>query len=323
MKIYNQPDFNEINEIFKCAEQAFYNWRQTEIKKRIYYLKKLRKSIVDNIEKIVQCSKITGKVYTEALASDVLATLEIIKYYEKNAERILKTRKRKTPFIFRNNQSYVLYQPIGVILIISPWNYPFQLSIVPLISAILAGNTVVLKPSEKVASIGNLIVEMCEDINLPNGVVQVVSGGADTGELLIKAGPDKIFFTGSTVVGKAILESAAKKLIPVELELGGKDPMIVFSDCNFRRAIDGAVYGAFSNSGQICVSIERLYVQESIYEKFVDEIVKRVKKLSIGVDFNSDIGSLATFQQIEYIDSLIDDAISKGAKLITERKRDK
>jgi acyl-CoA reductase-like NAD-dependent aldehyde dehydrogenase len=192
---------------------------------------------------------------------------------------------------------------------------------VPLVTALAAGNTVILKPSEITPTIGELVHFLCKESGLPEDVVQVVQGGGEVGRRLIKAGPDKIFFTGSVETGKKVMRAASEELIPLALELGGKDPMIVFSDAHFDRAVQGALYGAFSNAGQTCISVERCYVQESIYQRFVEALSREVQKLRVGSGIESDFGPIISPHQIPVIEDQIEDALNKGARVITNGKR--
>jgi NAD-dependent aldehyde dehydrogenases len=309
----------EIKQIFTKARAAFTHWKKKSVSERITYLSALRKVIVKNLDSIVACvSKSTGKVEMETINSDILPTLELIKYYEKQALRILAPKKKKTSFLFYNHDAYVEYKPLGVVLFIAPWNCPLQLALVPLVSALLAGNAVILKPSEITPQVGDVIGALCHEAGLPDDLVQVVLGGKDVGEALIQARPDKIFFTGSLGAGKNIMAAAAKNMITVVLELGGKDPMIVFEDADIDRAVEAAIYGAFAHAGQLCVAVERLYVQESIFDRFVSQVVKRVSTLRVGTTNDCDFGSISTPAQIERIEEQLQDAVAKGATLLTD-----
>jgi acyl-CoA reductase-like NAD-dependent aldehyde dehydrogenase len=309
----------EIETTFNTARQAFTQWKKKTVPERVAYVSALRKIIVKNLDRIIACvSESANKVSMEALNSDILPTLEMMKYYEKQAPKILAPKKKKTSFIFYNHDAYVEYKPLGVVLIIAPWNCPFQLALVPLVSALLAGNAVILKPSEITPKAGDLIAALCHKAGLPKNLVQVVLGGKDVGEALIQGKPDKIFFTGSLDAGKKIMAAAAKNMIPVVLELGGKDPMIVFEDADIDRAVEAAVYGAFAQAGQLCVAVERLYVQELVFEKFVSKIMKRITTLDVGTAYDCDFGPINTQGQIDRIEEQVQDALAKGATLVTD-----
>ncbi|MFW5787801.1 MAG: aldehyde dehydrogenase family protein [Halanaerobiales bacterium] len=313
----------EIEEVFVDARKAFDSWSQKSIKERLYYMKEIRELLVGKMDYIInKISYDTGKVRTEALMSDLLPVLELIKYYEKNAEKILGERSKKTPIYYWRNRAYLQYSPLGVIAVISPWNYPLQLALIPTLTAVIAGNAVVLKPSELTPLVGELIREFLLETSLPENVVQIVQGEKKEVEKIIEEGPDKIFFTGSTATGKKIMKKAADKMIPVQLELGGKDPMIVTADANFERAVQAAVYGAFSNSGQLCVSIERLYIQEKIYDDFVEEVKEKTLKLRFEGEYDAELGPIIHPELIGMIKKQVKDALKKGAELLTELKEE-
>ncbi len=196
---------------------------------------------------------------------------------EDHAAAVLAPRPRARHLLSPGSEFETWYEPYGAVAIFSPWNYPFQLSLVPAATALAAGNAVLLKPSETTPTVGAWIAGLAARAELPEGLLQVLQGGPAVGEALVRAAPDRIFFTGSVSTGRAVMRAAAESLTPVELELGGKDPMIVFADADLPRAIEGAVYGAFTNAGQVCVSVERAYVQRSVYERFVEGVTRRAR----------------------------------------------
>lgn len=338
IKMYNPSngdylgDIEESNELavnskVERAKNAFKIWSKITLDERLEYLKRMRKYIAENGQNIAEkISEATGKPKIEAYITEVVPVLDAIAYYEKNSPEFLKTKKVKTPLFLKGRKSYVQYRPMGIVAVISPWNYPFQLAVIPAISAIISGNVVVLKPSVKTAYVGVVIENIVNDIGMPEGVFQVLHGDYKVGEALVNAKPDKIFFTGSVQAGKKIMAKAAENLIPVELELGGKDPMIVFEDANLERAVNGAVWGAFTNSGQTCVSVERVYVHESIYTEFMHKVSEKVEKLKQGYGDGFDIGGMTATEQTDIVSDQIKDALDKGAVLLcggkaTEDKR--
>jgi acyl-CoA reductase-like NAD-dependent aldehyde dehydrogenase len=313
----------DIQKTVAVSRAAFAAWKQTTLKDRLTRVRRLRLNIAESLDDIVNAiTAATGKTPVEAMMADILPTLDIFKYYESNAEAILAPRSVKTPFSYQHAYSYVSYKPLGVVLVIAPWNYPFQLAMVPLVSALIAGNTVILKPSEITPSLGELIGNLCGEAGFPRDVVQTVSGDGAVGAKLIDQKPDKIFFTGSAATGKKIMAQAANYLIPVDLELGGKDPMIVFEDADLERAANAAMYGAFANSGQVCVSVERLYVQDTVYDRFSAMLVDKTKSVKVGLDVNADMGAITMPRQIEIIEAQVRDAQSKGAKLRIPYKKE-
>jgi acyl-CoA reductase-like NAD-dependent aldehyde dehydrogenase len=298
---------------------AFAHWKNVPVGERTMALGRIRRAITDRLEYVVErIAQATGKARTEALASDVYPTLDFLRYYEKNAAKFLRPQRTKTPFLYRHARSYIDWQPLGLVLVIAPWNYPLLLALVPAVSALAAGNAVLLKPSELTLTIGELIAELCEAAELPDHLLQVIYGDGETARKIIAAGPDKIFFTGGSAAGRKVMAAAAERLIPVELELGAKDPMIVFDDANFDRAVQGAVYGAFSNSGQTCVSVERLYVQQGIYERFVEAVAAAADKVRMGIGYNADAGAVISDRQVTIIKEHLRDAVLQGARLMNK-----
>jgi acyl-CoA reductase-like NAD-dependent aldehyde dehydrogenase len=312
---------NEVHSLYEKARSAFSMWSSISIQERIKHLRHLRLYMSTHLDEICETiSKDTGKVKVEALTADVMSVLDGIHHIEQHAEEILQTTKMKTPIFLIGKKSFVDYMPRGVVLVISPWNYPMNLAMVPVVSALVSGNTVILKPSEVTPLVGKCIEELFYKSGFPEGVVQVAHGDGKLGAALTAGKPDYIFFTGSVATGKKIQAQAAQDLIPTTLELGGKDPMVVFANANLERAAKGAVWGAFTNSGQVCMSIERLYVERPVYEKLVQYIVKEVNQLSQGTGIDDDIGSMTFPNQVEIVRAHVEDALKKGATLLTGEK---
>jgi acyl-CoA reductase-like NAD-dependent aldehyde dehydrogenase len=310
----------EVTAAMEKARMAFDRWRTVPVSERCAALGRLRRTIARQAERIVRVIvDATGKIPQEALSSDVYPSLEILRYYEKSAERFLRSYRVPTPLVFGAASSHVSYEPRGAVLVIAPWNYPLFLALAPIVTAVAAGNAVVLKPSEVTPSVGELIGSLCAEAEFPDDLVQVVYGGGETGRLLVGARPDMIFFTGGVATGRKVMAQAAESLTPLILELGAKDPMIVFDDADFERSVNGALYGAFSNSGQICVSVERLYVQRGIYDRFLEALRDGAGRLRLGAGNDHDLGPLTFPPQAAVIDDHIDDALRQGAVLLTPR----
>lgn len=261
----------------------------------------------------------TGKPALDALGGDVLVTLEHCRYYDRYAHKILKPRKiQRDWLLFPSTRFTELYEPHGVVLVYGPANYPLQLGLVPAITALYAGNSVVLKLSEQTPLLGELLREIVLKSQLPDAVLQIVNDPPEEAARYIEARPDFICFTGSSPNGVQVARRAAKHLIPVLLELGGKDAALVFRDCDLERTIEGVLYGAFANSGQVCVGIKRLYIEESLYTDFLRRLVDRTKQLRIGEDDHAD-RDLAPIRSKHLLDRLslqITDAIANGAAVL-------
>lgn len=300
------------------ARAAQPQWAALSASDRIRRLTALRRHIAAARDEIVHAiMKDVGKPLLDALSAEVLVTLEQMLFYERHAARILKRKRmKKTHVLFTGCSFYEQCDPCGVVLIYAPANYPFQLAMVPAITALFAGNAVLLKLSEYTPAVASVIQALCDAV-LPRDLVQVATDDAHSAREYIDAGPDLVFFTGSSENGKDIGKRAAAKLIPTILELGGKDPSIVFADCKLDRTVDGIAYGAFSNAGQVCVGIKRLYIERTIYRDFVDRLVSRVRSLRIGLGADSDLGTLRGEHIRARFSEHVNDALNRGAVLET------
>ncbi|MFN8673065.1 MAG: aldehyde dehydrogenase family protein [Candidatus Sericytochromatia bacterium] len=321
------PVFNEeqVKEAVAKAKNAFLTWSNSSWEERAKYLIKAKDYILKNLDSIAEViTKENGKPLVEAITAEILPVLELISHYAKNKDEIItKEEINLGKWALMQKSSYLEYKPLGVIGIISPWNYPFSIPAGQIFTALITGNTIVLKPSEHTSLIGLEIEKILKAINLPEGVFNIVTGFGETGGFLVKSGVNKIVFTGSVATGKRIMAAASENLTPVVLELGGKDPMIVFDDINMDIVSSGAVWGAFTNSGQVCASVERLYVHENIADEFIYEVAKKTKALKQGngLDKNNDLGPMISLEQMGIVENHIQDAISKGAKIITGGNR--
>ncbi len=317
LKEYPVASGGDMESAFLRARETFRIYSEAGINKRICLLQSLRKVILAETDSITDnICRTTGKVKAEALMTEIFPVLATLKYYEKHLKKILKPHKVKTPIAFFGLKAQTSLRPSGVSLIIAPWNFPFQLSMIPLITAIAAGNAVLLKPSEYALPVGELITNLCQSAGFPSFLVQTIYGDGNTGAELISLRPDRIFFTGSTKIGRKIMQQASEFTIPVLLELGGKSPMIVFADADFDRAVNGMVFSAFCNSGQVCVATSRAYVEASIYDSFTAAVAEKTKQLTQGNIAKDDLGFLMLPSRLESLNGLIKDALSKGAKVL-------
>src|ERR1700720_1300484 len=217
----------------------------------------------------------------------------------------------------RSKSGWFEFEPHSVVAIISPWNFPFAIPMTEIIPALVAGNAVLLKPSELTPPTRALVGELIEQASFPEGLVQVLQSGSDVGAAIIEAGPAKVFFTGSVDTGRRIAEACAKKLIPSVLELGGKDAMIVLADADLEIASSAAVWGGFMNCGETCISVERVYVEQSIVERFTQLCVAKTKKLRVGPasDPDVEIGPMIRLRQLEKVEAQLRDAVTRGAQI--------
>lgn len=313
------PD--EVRAAVARARAAFDAWGRLSFYERTLHLLAVRDLMLDRAEHLVDviCAE-TGKLPAEAVLTELLVTCELIEFYGKRGAKALRP-ERVSSGTMVHKRSLRWYEPMGVVGVISPWNYPFTLTMAPTITALFAGNTVVLKPSEITPLVGLEVGKLFADVGAHPDLVQVVTGGGRTGDALVRAGVQKVCFTGSVATGKKVAAAAAETLTPVVLELGGKDPMVVCDDADIDRAVNGALWGAFSNSGQTCVAIERVYVQERLYDEFVDKARQRTDRIRQGDGANEDIGSMTSESQLEIVERQVADAVAKGAKVLTGGRR--
>jgi len=314
----------EVKAAVEKSREAFKSWRKTSFATRKKFIMKAREVILAEMDEIARLiSDESGKPVAEALSMEIAPVLDLMQYFARKAEKLLKPRKIDIGlYSLLGRSSKIVYQPLGVVGIIPAWNYPFSIPLGEATMALMAGNTVVLKPSELTSLIGLKIGEIFEKSGLPENVVQIVTGAGATGAALVESAPDKIMFTGSVATGKRIAEAAAKNLTSVVLELGGKDPMIVFADANLELAADAAVWGAFCNAGQSCSSVERLYVEESAAEKLTNLIVEKTKKLKVGKgsEETTDIGAMSSERQLNIVKDHVASFEKEGARVLTGGK---
>jgi 4,4'-diapolycopenoate synthase len=302
------------------ARQAQAQWARLPVKHRARALRPLRHVITERMHEIVQViSEEVGKPAMDALAGDVLVTLEQLRFYERHAARILRPLKRGSPWLFYSGTRFVeVKEPHGVVLVCAPWNYPLQLSMVPMATALFAGNAVLLKCSEYTPRTARLIEELCVGAGLPEDLVQVSCETPEDTAALLDSRPDLVFFTGSCRNGRIVAAKAANLMIPAVMELGGKDAALVFESCDLERTAKGVAYGSFANAGQVCVGTKRIYVQQGIYDPFLRIFLETVRRLRTGETTGSDLGPVRVATVRQLLDDQVEDAIARGAKLHTE-----
>lgn len=300
-------------------------WAQLSFRDRARVILKARELMLaerDEIAKLV--SRETGKPVAEALSMEIVPTLDGMHYFAHASEGLLRSQKIDIgQYGLMGRSSRIIFRPLGVIGIISPWNFPLATPADEVVMALMAGNSVVLKPSELTPLIALKLGDLFTRAGLPSGLLEILTGDGSTGAAVTDARVDKIMFTGSVATGKRVAEAAAKHLTPVVLELGGKDPMVVLEDADIENAARGAVWGAFANSGQACASVERCYVHESIAPKFIELVVAETKSLKqgLGSEDSVDVGAMSNENQLQIVSDHVDDARARGAKILTGGQR--
>ena len=286
---------------------------------------RMQKWLMDNADRVVATIvSETGKTYEDAYMAEINYAGGAIDFWARNAEKFLADESiRATTVAVLGKKLVVRYEPLGLIGVIGPWNYPLTNSFGDCIPAMLAGNSVILKPSEITPLTSILLAEGLAESGLPDGVFQVATGRGATGAALVDE-VDMVMFTGSTATGKKVMARAAETLTPVALELGGKDPMIVLADADLERAANLAVYYSMLNGGQTCISIERVYVEEPAYDAFVQKVVEKVGALRQGESSGPatfEVGAMTFAKQLEIVEEHVRDALAKGARALTGGKR--
>jgi acyl-CoA reductase-like NAD-dependent aldehyde dehydrogenase len=295
-------------------------WASLSAKDRERRLRALLNAIDDRTQEIEDTIVAeTGKPRVEATI-EVMTVVEHLRYQLKHASGLFQPQKVSTGLIVWK-RAFIQREPLGVVGVISPWNYPFILSMNPTMTALFGGNGVVLKPSEFTPYSGLLVEDLTRDAGLPEGLVQVVIGTGVTGEALVRSGVDKVFFTGGPHTGRSVLAAAADSLTPVVLELGGKDPAIVLEDADLKRAARGIVWGAFLNAGQTCISLERVYVVEDVYDAFLREVLVEVRKLRSGSTPDVEVGPMTTPAQLKWVEAQLAEAVEGGAIVVAGGSR--
>ncbi len=315
----------QVDDAVARASKAQAAWAELSIRKRIAILRHFQHLLNENKSEIAKLiSREAGKPYVEALTTEVVVVLDSARFYIDHAYQLLRDEPLSHGSLAMKTKSgHLLRQPYGVIGIISPWNYPFSIPATESLAALVAGNAVVVKPSEFTSLVALELANLFHRAGVPEEVFQVIVGDGATGAALIKSDIDKLIFTGSIATGKQIAQIAAARLLPVLLELGGKDPMIVLEDADIDVASSGAIWGAFVNAGQTCLSVERCYVHRNIYDHFVETCVRKTKQLRVGNgnDSHTDVGPMIHDRQLRMVEQHVNEARELGAHIMTGGKR--
>ena len=315
----------DIKQAHKELRLNFEVWRRKPVADRVRILRLLQEVIIDSVDEIsAVINQDTGKSRQDGLIEAMMVVDRMHRYY-RNAENWLQ-RRRVPPGLYIFRQYYTEPHPYGVVAIIGPWNYPFDLCLSPMLSALLAGNTVILKPSEVTAATGVLIQELIQRVPELAPYVRVLHGDGTVGAAIVDSCPDLVFLTGSTPTGKKIAEKTAQTLTPFLYELGGKDPMLVLEQADVKAAAKWGVWGAFYNTGQTCMGVERIYVVEAVYDEFVTAVLAETEKINMGYSTDQDnpnhMGPLTFERQVQIVREHLGDAIAKGGNVLTGGKID-
>ena len=303
----------EVNGSVKKARESFLSWKKIPYEKKVDLLKKVVDDLNKNKKEFAELiTKEMGKPRHEAEA-EVKSTLKRIEFFIDKVKEYIKPEEILT----ESGKCILYFEPVGVVGAITPWNFPFSLPTWPIVPSLLIGNTIVFKPSELTTLVGIELIKVFSKY-LPENVLNIVIGGDEIGKALVKSDVDMVSFVGSTAAGKDIMESSADKLHKLVLELGGKDPAIVLEDADLNLATKDITDGALRNCGQVCCSIERVYVAKEIANEFVNKVVKELDRIKAGNGLNPEkgMGPLVSKQQLENFEDHIEDAKQKGAKIL-------
>jgi acyl-CoA reductase-like NAD-dependent aldehyde dehydrogenase len=325
LRAFESASEAEVQAAVARARKAQAAWAEMGVRRRIATLRDFQRRLHQRKKEVAQLvTREEGKPYVEALLTEVLVVLDAAGFLIDNAYPLLKDEPLPHGNLAMKTKSgHLVREPYGVIGIISPWNYPFSIPATESLAALVAGNAVVVKPSEFTSLTAIELASLIHDAGVPREIFQVIVGDGATGAALTNCAIDKLVFTGSVPTGKQIAQFAAARLLPVVLELGGKDPMLVLDDADIEIAARGAVWGAFVNAGQACLSVERCYVHRSLYEPFLQACVRLTRQLRVGngMDPEIEVGPLIHERQLRNVESHVEDARSRGARVLVGGKR--
>jgi len=314
---------DEVRAAVARAREAQRKWAKLGVRERAHRVLAFRDVIVRRADELCEAiSREGGKTRSEALSMEVMLVADLATYFAKRAHKILAPEPIAL-HLLKTRGSYLHYAPRGVVGIIAPWNFPFSIPMGEAVMALLAGNGVVIKPSEMTPLIALKAKELYDSSGLPIDLLQVVTGRGGAGAALIDAGIDYCIFTGSTATGRKVASACGERLIPCTLELGGKAPAIVCADADVERTARALTWGAFANAGQVCVSVERVYAHESVYEELLRKIVEKTAKLRQGDPSRAevDVGAMTWDRQVQTVEERVAQAVSSGARVLAGGKR--
>jgi acyl-CoA reductase-like NAD-dependent aldehyde dehydrogenase len=315
--VHGKSDPADVRKALERQRLAWPPWRSTPLEQRVGYLRKAREAFFQRVDEIVDIvHRETGKPVQEIYGAEIIANLELFDFHIRRAGRTLADEPvRINRLTYPGKKGYIAHRPLGIVGVLSSWNYPVALPLRAIVPALAAGNCVAFKPSVDATLTGRVLASVFEAV-LPDGVFLAAYGGREVSRAIIDAA-DKINFIGSVETGRKVAVRCAERFIPCSSELSGKDAAIVLGDCHLDRAVDGVLWGAFTNAGQNCASIERALVDASIYDEFLDRLVKRAERLRIG----QDVGPLRNERQMRLVEAHVENARQAGCRVLTGGRR--
>ena len=313
-----QNTLEDIQHAVSRIRKAQAKWADFSFSERGKHLRKMQRHLIEHGEEYARIiSADNGKTLVDAYMTEISSAVIAFDYYIKHSARVLRERRVKGSHIFSLfTRNRLQHAPMGVVGIISPWNYPLAIPMHEILMALMSGNGLLYKAASETQMVGQVIQKIVDAGELPQDLfVQVNVAGRIAGDAFLEAGIDKLFFTGSVPVGKILMKKAAETLTPISLELGGNDPMIVCAEANLKKAVNGAIWAGLSNSGQSCAGVERIYVHREVYKPFLKLLKKKVEKLHVGHPDHHDthIGAMTTSKQHNAVRNMLEEAIAQGA----------
>ncbi len=315
----------EVDGAVAAARVAQRDWAALPVAERARYLERFRQELFSVRRDLAELiTRENGKPLTESLLTEILVSLDTAAYFARNAESFL--RPERVPHsnpVAKTKRGYLRYEPLGVVGIISPWNYPLSIPAGQVIPALAAGNAVVVKPSELTPLAALELAKIFERAGLPKGLLAVVPGDGSTGAHLLAADINKIIFTGSVATGRRVAAAAAERLMPAVLELGGKDPMVVLEDADPEVAASGALWAGLMNCGQTCISVERVYAHAAVAPRFTEALVEKCRRLKLGngLDPDVEVGPMIRERQVKVVEEQVAEAVARGARVLCGGRR--
>jgi len=308
----------DVETLVEGAAEVQPFWAQLPLGDRARYMRRAAQVLIDNLDELsALLSREQGKPRSEAYSMELVPTIDSLRWIAEAGPRVLGGERVPLPVFMRQKKAAHVFEPLGVVGVIAPWNYPWSIPFGEVAMALMAGNGVVLKPSELTPLIGERIQWAFERAGVPEGIVRTAHGGGEVGRALVESSAAKIFFTGSVEAGRQVATGCAERLKGSVLELGGKDPMLVLADAGLPNAISGCLWGGFANAGQTCSGIERVYVMREVADRFVAGVVEGAKRLRVGdpMEWTTEVGPMVSAEQLETVRELVDGAVTAGATL--------
>jgi succinate-semialdehyde dehydrogenase/glutarate-semialdehyde dehydrogenase len=316
----------DVKEAVESAREAQKSWAQLTVEERSDVLNVFQDRLLRQREEVARTiSSETGKPVGEGLVTDLIPVMDAVRFLNERGPEVMETELDLDNLMVADRKSKIIREPMGVLGMITPWNYPFGIPGSQVVYAIFAGNAVVLKPAPETTLTALKIQELLEGAGLPEDLLKVLPGGAEVGQALVESEIDQMTFTGSNEVGEVVAGQCAERGVPTTMELGGSDPAVVLEDANIENATSGIVWARFMNCGQTCAAPKRAYAHESVFEEFRDEVVRKVESLRVGngydEDANVDVGPLISEEAVDKIERQVDESVDMGAEVLVGGER--